>query len=53
MLLRNTCDSIIKQLHSKGIGAETKATPVFTAESEAKLWDAKVHTQYGYPKSAI
>lgn len=40
--LRNTCDSIFKQLHSKGIGAETKATPVFTAESEAKLWDTKV-----------
>ena len=40
--LRNTCDSIFKRLHSKGIGAETKAVPVFTAENEAKLWDTKV-----------
>ena len=29
-------------MHSKGIEAKTKVTPVFTAESEAKLWDTKV-----------
>lgn len=40
--LRNTCDSIFKRLHSKGIGAEIKAVPVFTAENEARLWDTKV-----------
>ena len=40
--LRNTCDSIFKRLHSKGIGAETKAVPAFTAENEAKLWETEV-----------
>ena len=40
--LKNTCDSLFKRLHSKGIGAETKAVPVLTAESEATLWSTKV-----------
>ena len=40
--LKNTCDSVFKRLHSKGIGADTKAVPVFTAENEARLWDTKV-----------
>ena len=40
--VKNSCDSIFKWLHSKGIGAETKAVSVFTAESEATLWSTKV-----------
>ena len=26
--LKNVCDSVFKQLHQKGIGTETKETPV-------------------------
>ena len=37
--LKNTCDAVFKKLHKKGIGAETKATPVLTAGNEVKLWE--------------
>ena len=40
--LKNTCDSVFKRLHSKRIGADTKAVPVFTVENETRLWDTKV-----------
>ena len=40
--LKNTCDSVFDRLHSKGLGAKTKAVPVLTAESEATLWSTKV-----------
>ena len=50
--LRNSYDSIFKQLLSKGIGAETKFTPVFTAKSEAKLWDTKVLSM-GVTRSSV
>jgi len=36
--LRNTCDSVFIQLYRKGIGTETKATPVLKSNIEAELW---------------
>lgn len=41
-LLKNVCDSLFKRLHSKGIGTETKATPVISANEEDKLWESGV-----------
>ena len=32
--LKNVCDAIFKHLHSKGIGTETKATPVLSSNEE-------------------
>ena len=41
--LRNTCDSILQWLHAKAIEARQRLrTPVFTDESEVKMWDTKV-----------
>lgn len=40
--LKNVCDSLFKRLHSKGIGTETKATPVISANEEDKLWESGV-----------
>jgi len=40
--LRNTGDAIFKQLHRKGIGAETKATPVLSRDNETELWESGV-----------
>lgn len=37
--LRNVCDALFKQLHSKGIGTEAKATPVITVDDEDALWE--------------
>ena len=37
--LKNVCDSIFKRLHQKGIGTETKQTPVLSPDDEAKLWE--------------
>ena len=37
--LRNVCDSVFKRLHSKGIGAELKATPI---NEEDRLGEKKV-----------
>ena len=39
--LKNVCDAVFKQLHSKGIGTETKVTPALS-QSEDKLWDTGV-----------
>ena len=36
--LKNVCDSVFKQLHQKGIGTETKGTPVLSIYDEDKLW---------------
>ena len=35
--LRNVCDTYYRELHSKGIGAEMKRTPVLTIDDEDKL----------------
>ena len=36
--LKNVCDSVFKQLHQKGIGTETKGTPVLSIDDEDELW---------------
>ena len=40
--LRNVCDSVFKRLHQKGVGSETKSTPVLTQLEEDKLWESGV-----------
>ena len=40
--LKNVCDSIYKWLHSKGIGVDTKATPLLSPTKEAVLWEEGV-----------
>lgn len=35
--LKNVCDSIFKQLHQRGVGTETKETPVLSKD-EDELW---------------
>ena len=40
--LRNVCNAVFKQLHSKGIGTETKVTPALSQSEEDKLWDTGV-----------
>ena len=40
--LRNVCDSVFKRLHQKGVGSETKNTPVLTQLEEDKLWESGV-----------
>ena len=39
-LLRNTCDSIFKKLHSKGVGTED--TFVISVNEEDVLWNKKI-----------
>ena len=41
--LRNVCDSVFKRLHQKGVGSETKSTPVLTQLEEDKLWESGVY----------
>ena len=36
------CDTVFKQLHSKGIGSTTKSASVLGPEEEKKLWDTGV-----------
>ena len=36
--VKNVCDSVFKQLHQKGIGTETKETPVLSQDDEDELW---------------
>ena len=36
------CDTYYRELHSKGIGAEVKRTPVLTIADEDKLWTTGV-----------
>ena len=40
--LKNVCDAVFKQLHSKGIGTETKVTPALSQTEEDKLWETGV-----------
>ena len=40
--LKNICDAVFKQLHSKGIGTETKVTPALSQSEEDKLWETGV-----------
>lgn len=40
--LKNVCDAVFKRLHSKGIGTETKVTPVLSQAEEDKLWESGV-----------
>ena len=37
--LKNVCDSVFKQLHQKGIGTETKETPVLSKDDKDELWN--------------
>ena len=36
--LKNVCDAVFKQLHHKGIGTDTKVTPVLSDDEENTLW---------------
>ncbi len=36
--IRGTCDSVYRDLRSKGIGAEVRHAPLITPEEEEKLW---------------
>ena len=36
--LKNVCDLVFKQLHQKGVGTETKETPVLSKDDEDELW---------------
>ena len=36
--LKNVCDAVFKKLHRKGIGTQTKATPVLSQDEESILW---------------
>ena len=36
--LQGTLDSLFDQLHSEGIGVQTKCTEVITKEDKEKLW---------------
>ena len=40
--LKNVCDSVFKQLHQKGVGTETKETPVLSIDDKMsygkKFW---------------
>ena len=36
------CDSIFKQLHQKGIGADIKQTAVLSQEQENQLWEKRI-----------
>ena len=40
--LKKVCDTVFKQLHSKGIGSTTKSASVLGPEEEKKLWDTGV-----------
>ena len=40
--LQNICDSVFKRLHQKGIGSETRSTPVLIQLVEDKLWESGV-----------
>ena len=40
--LQNVCDSVFERLHQKGVGSETKSTPVLTQLEEDKLWESGV-----------
>ena len=35
---KNVCDSVFKCLHNKGIGTDTKVTPVLSLNEEDVLW---------------
>ena len=40
--LKNCCDTLFKQLHVKGIGADQKETPVLSCDKEDKIWEKEV-----------
>ena len=40
--INRTCDSVYRDLHSKGIGTEVKHASLITPEEEGKLWTAEV-----------
>ena len=40
--LMRTCDSVYRDLHSKGIGTDVHHTLTFSAEDEEKLWETGV-----------
>lgn len=36
--IRGTCETVYRQLHQQGVGANVKHTAIFTPEEEEKLW---------------
>ena len=40
--LTRTCDSVYRDLHSKGVGTSVRHTSIFSSEDEAKLWETGV-----------
>lgn len=38
--LKNCCDALFKCLHTKGIGAKRKGTPVLLIEEENQFWES-------------
>ncbi len=40
--LRGTCESVFRQLHLSGIGANPKKAPVISREEENRLWETGV-----------
>ena len=40
--IHGTCDSVYRDLHSKGIGTEVKHASLITPEEEEKLWTTEI-----------
>ena len=40
--LRNTMDTVFRDLRTEGVGAESKSTEILTKEEENKLWDSGI-----------
>ena len=50
--LQNTLDALFHNLHSEGIGRQTKQAEVITSEEEEKLWQSRVMS-IGCPKGLL
>ena len=50
--LHNTLDVLFHNLHSEGIGRQTKQAEIITSEEEEKLWQSGVMS-VGYPKGLL
>ena len=40
--IRGTCDTVFRKLHSEGVGADTRHTPIITADEQDRLWSSGV-----------
>ena len=38
----HTCDNYFRELHSEGVGVETRAAEILTPEEESKSWETGV-----------